>query len=256
MNTQALLQSIGFEEEDINLLNSEDKIEDFSPFVEKLNSKFYDKIKSDEAFIEQITKPHKDAIIGKENSYKRQIRKAFGLDIKDDDLKKADFNKLLEQGLSTIKTDGNMEELKSRLIEEMEAKENLLEQVKNEYEKKISEITDSYNKKIQQNEIDKIMINELEAEPLVEKNNLSIMVKTIRGNMYEDGYHVEITPQKKLRLINSDGVPIKDDKGTHLSFSKYVNSILAQIRGNVFPKGEQPSKEPNTPQKSAFVFNV
>ena len=258
MNTGTFLEQLGFEQQDIELLNSDQKIEDFTPFLDKINSTFADKIKQDETFVEQLAKPYKEQLIGKENQIKRALRKAFALDIKEDDLKKIDFNKLLEQGLQHIKSNENSDDLKTRLVEEMEGKEAMIEQLKSEYEAKIEALNNKFEYEKRQGEIDKNILSELEAEPLVEKQNLNFMLRTMKGLLSQDGYKLDITAQKKIVILDENGIPAKDIDGKSLTFNKYLKNNLVQLKGNIFSKGEHikvQTQIQNNTNKSRFLIS-
>ena len=80
---KSALTSLGLDDSDFQKLSSE-TIEDFSPFVDKVKSGLRDVLVSDTSFLDEISKPYKDQSIGKEKQLKKDIRKFFNLEIKED----------------------------------------------------------------------------------------------------------------------------------------------------------------------------
>ena len=90
---KTFLTNLGLEETDFIRISTEE-ITDFEPIVSKIKGGIAESLKSDTTFLDEITKPFKDAPIGKENQLKKIVRKTFGLNLSEDELKKMPFDEL------------------------------------------------------------------------------------------------------------------------------------------------------------------
>ena len=81
------LSNVGVTEEDFTALSTS-TVEDFNPFLNKVKSGVKDVLINDTAFIDELSKPFKDAPIGKEKQLKKEARKFFNLTMKEDELAK------------------------------------------------------------------------------------------------------------------------------------------------------------------------
>ncbi len=63
---KTFFENLGLESTDFEQLSTSE-VTDFSPFITKIKSGIENEIKTDTAFLEELTKPFKDAPIGKEN---------------------------------------------------------------------------------------------------------------------------------------------------------------------------------------------
>ena len=119
---QSFLKSVGLEDSDFEQLSKGD-VEDLTPFVDKAKSGIREVLLSDSTFLEEISKPYKDAPIGKEKQLKKKKRKFFNLQIKEDDLAKMPLSEILKQGTEHLQSSSSVdiEKLKndySALLEE------------------------------------------------------------------------------------------------------------------------------------------
>jgi len=112
--------NLGLEETDFTKISTEE-ITDFEPFVSKIKGGIVESLKADTTFLDEITKPFKDAPIGKENQLKKVIRKQFGLSMSEDDLKKMPFDDLVLKAKEVIAgtSNTNNTELQQKLSDYM-----------------------------------------------------------------------------------------------------------------------------------------
>jgi len=92
---KSFLTNVGVTDEDFIALST-NTIEDFDPYLNKIKAGVKDVLVNDTAFIEELSKPFKDAPIGKEKQLKKEARKFFNLTMKEDELAKLSLSDILK----------------------------------------------------------------------------------------------------------------------------------------------------------------
>ena len=251
-NVTALLTNIGFDENDISVLTKEEKIDDLSPFTEKVKGNFYDLLKSDNDFIESITKPVKDLSIGKEKQLKKQVRNYFGLkedDLTDDKIISVGIDKIIERGLSKIKPADDKSTLNSEiyeLSEQVEALKSQLLEKDNEVEKRITQFKKA-------KETDEELINLINADPLASKGNTVYIATAIKGFLSAKGIYIDIDEKKNLKLLANE-IPAKDEHGNLLKINKVIKDFMENINPSTHTRGNSFTGSPNKETKEGSFF--
>jgi len=235
---QAVLKTFGLEDEDFQKLSSE-ALEDTTPYVQKMQAHIKESILTDPEVIESITKPYKDAPIGKENQLKKEVRKYFGLQITEDELKKTKFDELLKRGTETMKTSVNadVEKLQQAASEWMEKYEQL--------EAKIptieQEVEQKYISKIREKETNEVLLSLTAMEvPQIAKENIAMFVKALSGYSKTEGHKISIDENKNIKVYDSSGLPLKDANGHIIKAKDYIKNFANGITSNVAPKSTSP----------------
>ena len=230
---QALLKQIGFDDDDIKRIGTED-IEDYTPFLDKAKSSFKSLLTADTSFVDEIVKPYKDAPIGKEKQLKKQIRSYFNLQIKEDDLAKMTIPEILETGTSALKSaDGTeIEKYKqsySNILEEYEA-------LKNDIPNKLKEVEDVWKSKFQAKEIHSELMKQVATGTSVPKENIDLYATTFHGYLKQRGLALDLE-KNSLKLKDGDGLPARDEKGGVLHLKDMLKEFSDKMQTNVKPTG-------------------
>ncbi len=230
---QALLKQIGFDDDDIKRIGTED-VEDYTPFLDKAKSSFKSLLTADTSFVDEIVKPYKDAPIGKEKQLKKQIRSYFNLQIKEDDLAKMTIPEILETGTSALKSaDGTeIEKYKqsySSILEEYEA-------LKNDIPNKLKEVEDVWKSKFQAKEIDSELMKQVATGTSVPKENIDLYATTFHGYLKQRGLALDLE-KNSLKLKDGDGLPARDEKGGVLHLKDMLKEFSDKMQTNVKPTG-------------------
>ena len=230
---QSLLKQIGFDDDDLKKIGSED-VEDFTPFLEKAKSSFKSLLTADTTFVDELVKPYKDAPIGKEKQLKKQIRTYFNLQIKEDDLAKMTIPEILETGTSALKATDNSEIEKykqsySSILEEYEA-------LKNEIPNKLKEVEDVWKSKFQAKEIHSELMKQVATGTSVPKENIDLYATTFHGYLKQRGLALDLE-KNSLKLKDADGLPARDEKGGILHLKDMLKEFSDKMQTNVKPTG-------------------
>ena len=230
---QALLKQIGFDDDDIKRIGTED-VEDYTPFLDKAKSSFKSLLTADTSFVDEIVKPYKDAPIGKEKQLKKQIRSYFNLQIKEDDLAKMTIPEILETGTSALKSaDGTeIEKYKqsySSILEEYEA-------LKNDIPNKLKEVEDVWKSKFQAKEIHSELMKQVATGTSVPKENIDLYATTFHGYLKQKGLALDLE-KNSLKLKDGDGLPARDEKGGVLHLKDMLKEFSDKMQTNVKPTG-------------------
>lgn len=230
---QALLKQIGFDDDDLKRIGTED-VEDYTPFLDKAKSSFKSLLTADTSFVDEIVKPYKDAPIGKEKQLKKQIRSYFNLQIKEDDLAKMTIPEILETGTSALKSaDGTeIEKYKqsySNILEEYEA-------LKNDIPNKLKEVEDVWKSKFQAKEIHGELMKQVATGTSVPKENIDLYATTFHGYLKQRGLALDLE-KNSLKLKDGDGLPARDEKGGVLHLKDMLKEFSDKMQTNVKPTG-------------------
>lgn len=232
---QNFFKTVGLEDEDFKAI-AETDIEDLNPFVEKIKGGIKEHLMADKSFLDEIQKPFKDAPIGKENQLKKEIRKAYNLQMTEDELKKTPFHEILKKGIESQNTsvNGDVEKYKQTATEWMEKYEQLESKIPGIQE----EIESKYRSKFQEKEIREELVGRTAIDvPQVQKENLPFFVTAFQGYAEKNGWSVAMAENKALKLVGSDGLPIKNEAGHILKVSDALKEFASKMNMNVAPKG-------------------
>lgn len=232
---QSFFKSVGLEDSDFDKISKED-IEDFTPYVEKAKSGIREVLMADTTFLDEISRPYKDAPIGKEKQLKKEVRKFFNLQIKEDDLAKMPLSEILAQGTEHLKstTTTDIDKLKndySLLLEENERLKN--EEIPN----KISEIENTWKQKIQSKDIFEELMGEVAKETQVQKENISMFATTFQGYLSQSGFKLDIDSKRALKIKDAEGLPAKNKDGGILHLKEALRDFSTKMQVNVKPVG-------------------
>lgn len=249
---QNVLKTFGLEDSDFERLTKED-VEDFSPFVQKVQTHIKSELMSDTSFTDEIIKPYKDAPIGKENQLKKEVRKYFGLEMTEDELKKTPFRDILtkadETRKATVGTDvDKYKSLYMQTLEEKEALEAKIPTIQQEVEGK-------YMAKIREKETEEelVKLSAIEA-PQVQKENLHMFVNAMLGYAHKSGHKIVKDDSGAVRVFDAEGLPLKDSNGHVMKVKDYVKNFANGIVSNVAPKSV--TAIPQTNQKAASLLSM
>lgn len=232
---QSFFKSVGLEDSDFEKISKE-KVEDFAPYLEKAKLGIKEVLMADTTFLDEISRPYKDAPIGKEKQLKKEVRKFFNLQIKEDDLAKMPLSEILTQGTEHLKSTSttDIDKLKndySLLLEENERLRN------EEMPNKITEIENTWKQKIQSKDIFEELMGEVAKETQVQKENISMFATTFQGYLSQQGLKLDIDSKRALKIKDSEGLPAKNKDGGILHLKEALRDFSTKMQVNVKPVG-------------------
>jgi len=234
---QGFLKNIGFDDSDFEKLAKEE-IEDFTPFVEKAKHSIKHTLETDTDFIESITKPFRDAPIGKEKQLKKEARKFFNLAIKEDELTKMPLSDILAMGTENLRNaannDDEVNKFKSAYTELLEEHEKFKNEV---LPKSIEEVENKWKTKLNKKETHEALMNEIAKETPVPKENIGVWATTFNGYLQQMGLTIERDTKGTLRLKDSDGMPAKKQDGGLMQVKDALKDFTIRMSVNVKPVG-------------------
>ena len=232
---QNFFKTVGLEDSDFQKLSSEE-IEDFTPFIDKAKHGIKEVLLTDTEWLESITKPYKDAPIGKEKQLKKEVRSFFNLQLKEDELAKMPLKEILAKGTENLKATDNseIEKYKNAYSELLEENEKLKNEV---LPNSIKEVEDNWRNKISQKEIKEELIGLVATETQVSKENLAVFATTFQGYLRELGLNLHLDEKRTLSIRDKDGLPVKNQEGGVLRLKEAVKDFATKMTGNVKPSG-------------------
>lgn len=236
---QTFFKSLGLEDSDFEKLSKED-IEDFTPFVEKAKHGIKEVLLTDNEWIDSITKPFKDAPIGKEKQLKKEVRSFFGLQLKEDELAKMPLKDILAKGTEALKTadHSEIEKYKTAYSELLEENEKL----KNEtLPNALKEVEETWKSKVTNKEIKETLMEVVASETQVDKANISLFSTTFQGYLSQSGLSLALDEKKNLSIRNSDGLPVKNSEGGVLKVKDALKDFATKMQVNLKPIGTPPA---------------
>lgn len=249
------LSNVGVTEEDFTALSTS-TVEDFNPFLNKVKSGVKDVLINDTAFIDELSKPFKDAPIGKEKQLKKEARKFFNLTMKEDELAKLSLSDILKIGTDALRVADNdgIENVKSKYSDLLEEYENYKNEV---LPSKILEIENTYKNKLQEKDLFEELMGVVAKDTQVQKENLNLYTTTFKGYVGQMGWHVEMDAKRILKLKGVDGLPIKKEDGSILTLQDALKDFSVRMQVNVKPIQQQQqqvfAKTDNTIDLSALM---
>ncbi len=232
-NLQQFFKNVGLDDSDFEKLSKED-IEDFTPFVEKAKHGIKEHLMADSDFLDSISKPYKDAPIGKEKQLKKEARKFFNLQLSEDELTKTSLSEILKRGTEHISKSGSeeTERLKTSYTELLEENERL----KNEdIPTKLAEKDNYWKEKIAEKDIKEELQSMVAMETQVPKENISVYSTTFQGYLSQLGYKIAIDNRRTLSLKDSEGLPAKNSEGGILKLKDALKDFATKMQMNIKP---------------------
>lgn len=249
-------------DEEFELLSKDDT--NLDEFKTKINDKFSAKLKADiESSLkteieDKLKKDSLTEIINKTNTIKREIKREFGLAITDDELKKIDVKDLLkmtkEKKADMPKNDylEVVEKLEEALELERKQKNEIEENYKSLIEKKEQELKSFYESKLKEKDIVDEIYNKVGANKLVPKENVAYIAKAINAVLKEDGFKLDIMPNKQIKVLDADSMPAKDNDGTLIKIDAYINNWITKFSTSIVDRGT-PNQTGATQVKQSFA---
>lgn len=233
---KSTLTSLGLDDVDFQRLSTE-QVEDFSPFVDKVKSGLKDVLLSDTSFLDEVSRPYRDQSIGKEKQLKKDIRKFFNLEIKEDELLKTPISDMLKRGTESIKTttSEDIEKVKTAYSQLLEEHEKF---VNEDYPKKIEERDNFWKDKLNQKNIIEEIQTAVASKTQVPKENLLFFSETFKGVMERQGLSWSIDAKRNLSLRDKDGLPAKNEDGSLLKVDEALKIFATKLQVNIKPTGQ------------------
>ena len=234
---KSFLTNVGVTDEDFIALST-NTIEDFDPYLNKIKAGVKDVLVNDTAFIEELSKPFKDAPIGKEKQLKKEARKFFNLTIKEDELSKLSLSDILKIGTDTLRVADNdgAERLKTAYSDLLEEYENFKNEV---LPNKLLEVENTYKNKLQEKDLFEELMGVVAKDTQVQKENLNLYTTTFKGYVGQMGWHVEMDAKRILKLKGVDGLPVKKEDGSILTLQDALKDFSVRMQVNVKPIQQQ-----------------
>lgn len=251
---QSFLKSLGLEDSDFEKLSKEE-VEDFTPFVDKAKSGIKSLLLTDDTFIDEISKPFKDAPIGKEKQLKKEARKFFNLQIKEDDLTKMPLSEILAKGTETLRNaDGtelaNIKTAYSELLEENE-------KLKNEVlPSTVAEIENKYKAQMQEKELFEELIGVVSKHTQVARENISMYSETFQAYLEKQGYRLEMKTKPNIKIVDKQGLPAKNKDGGVLHLAEALTDFSQKMQVNVKPVGGVQTRPTPTNSSSRSLLDL
>ncbi|MGV8130471.1 MAG: hypothetical protein ACP5N7_00030 [Candidatus Pacearchaeota archaeon] len=252
---KTFFENLGLESTDFEQLSTSE-VTDFSPFITKIKSGIENEIKTDTAFLEELTKPFKDAPIGKEKQLKKAVRKSFGLTFSEDELTKMPFDELISKAKETIASTNTdkSSELQSQLTDYMERYEKLETEV---LPSKIEEVNKKWQDKFDAINIRQEVSELVATDVQVKKENIPNFTTIFMGFIHQSGWKVSITDKKELKLTDQEGNPIKKTDGIGVLKVKDALKMFSEtVNFNTTPRGETPNIEISTKNKDRQALEM
>lgn len=223
------IKSLGFDESEIAEIA---KSEDSEPFIAKVKDSFKSQLLADQLFIDEVSKPHKDAVFGKVKQLSKLVRKEYGLDIPESELEKMEFADLLKKAREKDKSDKTVDEssLAKKYTELLEEFEEFKASVPN----KEKEIIAIYEERLKESEARENFSKIVEADPMATKENVSYLTDTIVKLVKAEGRKLIIDDKKIVHYVGMDNVPIRDEKGSVITPKKLVSNFLTMVNSSTY----------------------
>jgi hypothetical protein len=233
---QNFFKSVGLEDSDFSKLANED-VEDFTPFVEKAKSGIKDTLMGDSDFVDSLTRPFKDAPIGKEKQLKKEARKFFNLTLKEDELTKISLSEILELGTKNLKASDNseIEKYKNAYSELLEENEKLKNEV---IPNTISEVESKWKNISVAKDIKEELIGLVASETQVAKENLAMFSTTFQGYLKQLDLNLHLDEKRNLSIRDKDGLPAKNTEGAILRVKEALKDFATKMQVNIKPVGQ------------------
>lgn len=233
-NLEKNLSALGLTAEEIAVIK-EDKEITADGFKERFKSNIINDLKADETFINEITEPIKGQVIGKQKQLAKLVKSKFGLLMDSKTVETMDFSELLdkakEQVGASITT--NDEVLKAQLMKEMDEKEKLEEA----YKKQLEDLESSYKNQIAERDVMAKLIEYAEGNEAIAKENASYIANAFYKLKKSDGHKIILDEKNHLRLVDGNGIALKDSQGNTLTVNKGLTDFVLMFNGNIKPKG-------------------
>lgn len=223
------IKSLGFEDSEIAEISNS---EDYEPFLNKLKDGFKSQLITDQSFIDEISKPHKDAVFGKVKQLSKIVRKEYGLDIAESELEKIEFSELLKKAREKDKSQKSVDEnsLSKKYTELLEEFEDL----KASIPERERQIVSTWEERLKESEARENFSKIVEADPMATKENISYLTDTISKLIKAEGRKLIIDEKKTVHYVGMDNVPIRDEKGAVITPKKLVSNFLTMVNSSTY----------------------
>lgn len=236
----SFVKSLGFEDDEIKTINESEDETAFNPFIDKLKSNYKSQILSDQSVLDEIAKPHKDAIFGKVKQLAKMVRKEYGLEIPESELEKMPFDELLKKAREKDKSSVqiNESEISKKQFELLEE----LEELKNSIPEREKKIIADYEEKLNENSARVEFSKVIEADPLATKENVSFLTDTIYKLVKSEGRKLVVDDKKIVHYVDGSNMPIRDEKGNVITPKKLVTNFLTMVGGVAYSQTSTTTK--------------
>jgi hypothetical protein len=226
------VKSLGFDEDEIKAINESENEDAFVPFVSKIKENYKSQILSDQSVLDEISKPHKDAIFGKIKQLSKMVRKEYGLDIPESELEKMPFEDLLKKAREKDKANiqVNESEISKKQFELLEE----LEELKNSIPEREKQIIAQYEERLNESSAKEGFSKVIESDPLATKENVSFLTDTIYKLVKSEGRKLIVDEKKIVHYVDSNNMPIRDEKGNVITPKKLVSNFLTMVNGSTY----------------------
>lgn len=247
--------NLGLEETDFTKISTEE-VTDFEPFINKIKGGISEQIKKDKTFLDEISKPFGDISLGKENQLKKIVRKTFGLNYTEDELKKIPFEELATKAKEVLSgtTGANNTELQQKLSDYMER----FELLENDLPNKVNEAVEK-ERASWQSKFDTMTIREEVAQLVavesqgVKKENIPNFTTAFLGFVQQSGYKISIDAKKTMKLTDLDGNPAQLN-GALLRVKDFLKTFGETVMNmNVAPRGGGDNNQQLSPGNKDLV---
>lgn len=231
--------NLGLEETDFTKISTEE-VTDFEPFISKIKGGIAETLKADTVFLDEITKPFKDAPIGKEKQLKKLVRGAFGLSFTEPELANMPFADLLAKAKEavSVSSPNNSTELQKQLTEYMEKYEELESgvptKIQTEVEKERATWQAKFDSMVIREEVSQLVAVESTG---VKKENIPNFTTAFLGFVQQSGYKIAIDAKKNMKLTDVEGNPVQVN-GALLKVKDFLKTFGETVMNmNVAPRG-------------------
>lgn len=252
------VKSVGIEDADIEAIKSLKPEDDLTPYKEKIFNNFKETLKADQEFTSQFTKDFDNRLIGNQNKIKKQIRKQFGFDIKEDDLAKMPIEDLLKKAHeATDQTkDANLQELRTKQLEALEENERLKEIHKKELEDEKGKTTQFIKGYETKHKLQNLILGET---PIIPKN-IDTAMGAYDGYLNIKGWKLDVDAKGNLILLDTKTGGLVLENNAPVKVSETIKELFASFipngngRGNVDNFKRQNEDQPEHPSLKNLQF--
>lgn len=232
---ESFFTNLGLAKSDFDTISTTE-VTDYEPYITKIKGNIAESLRADTSFIDEITKPFKDLPIGKENQLKKALRKGFGLNYSEDELKKMPFDDLVIKAKEAIAGGSATQtnELQQQLTEYMEKHEALQNDIPNQIEANDKKWQAKFDALTIRDEVSQLVA----VESQVKKENIPNFTTIFLGFVAQSGFKIQIDAKKVLRLTDSDGNPAKTTDGAGiLKVKDLLKTFGETLNANIQPRG-------------------
>ena len=160
------------------------------------------------------------------------VRKEYGLDIPENKKKKMPFEDLLKKAREKDKANiqVNESEISKKQFELLEE----LEELKNSIPEREKQIIAQYEERLNESSAKEGFSKVIESDPLATKENVSFLTDTIYKLVKSEGRKLIVDEKKIVHYVDSNNMPIRDEKGNVITPKKLVSNFLTMVNGSTY----------------------